>query len=131
LITHLTTRELDVLSSLWNSEKPMTMTDIVKSQHDLTQGTVNAVLKKLMSLELIEITGSVRSGKTMSRTYVPKAASKDFVMQYLSDSYSKFDKVISKSDFLVALLKNNGNAEQSKDEVKHLKKMLDEFERLH
>jgi predicted transcriptional regulator len=125
----LSTRELDVLSSLWNSDKPMTMTDISNSQHDLTQSTVNGVLRKLLSLDLIEVSGTARVGNTFGRTYVPKPSSKDVIMEYLSDSYKKFDKVIPKPNFFVALLESNDDIEESRNEIANLEMMLEEFKR--
>ena len=51
----LNPRELEVLKILHASEQPLTSTQIVRAGEELTQSTVQAVLRKLMANGMIEI----------------------------------------------------------------------------
>ena len=45
---YLSEREMNVMQVLWKYEKPMTVTEIVESEKELTTPTVHTVLRKLL-----------------------------------------------------------------------------------
>ena len=47
-------RELEILNILWNSEEPMTSSQIVNVGDMLSQSTVQTVLRKLLKAKLVE-----------------------------------------------------------------------------
>ena len=71
----LNTRELDILNILWNSGVPMTSSDIVNAGRGLSQSTVQAVLRKLLSASLVKVCGITHRGNVLSRRYEPEASS--------------------------------------------------------
>ena len=97
-MSQLNRRELDVLNILWKTQEPMTSTDIVNEKKGLTQSTVIAVLRKLLSENLVEVAGVTHSGKVLSRTYRPTEESRSVIMNNFADDYSSFKNVIPKSD---------------------------------
>ncbi len=80
----LTGREKDILSILWNAEKGMIASEIVKERDDLTINTVQAVLKKLLRRKLIEVDQIVYSGTVLSRSYKPAMSEPEFETRMLS-----------------------------------------------
>ena len=46
---YLSEREMNVMQVLWKYEKPMTVTEIVESEKELTTPTVHTVLRKLLA----------------------------------------------------------------------------------
>lgn len=125
----LNPRELDVLNILWKSDEPMTSTDIVNQQRGLTQSTVIAVLRKLLSDELVEVTGVTYSGKVLSRTYRATEKSRKVIMDNFADDYASFKNVVTKSEMCAAILGVEQNPEQLRAEVLKLKEILNEFEK--
>ena len=51
----LTSREVDIMNILWENEKPLIASEIADARPDLTINTVQAVLRKLLKYQLIDI----------------------------------------------------------------------------
>ncbi len=85
----LNPRELEVLKILHESERALTSTEIVNSGAELTQSTVQAVLRKLLANELVEVQGVTHSGNVFK----------------LNDDESKKEKDIKDLEKLLADLK--------------------------
>ena len=79
-----TRREQDVLEVLWNGEKPMTASEIVGANPDLTMNTVQAVLRKLLGQKIIEVADIVYSGTVLSRSYRPIISHDEFIASQFS-----------------------------------------------
>lgn len=75
---HLTKRERDVLSILWNSEDGMIASEIKDVREDLTINTVQAILKKLLNRKFIQIQEIVYSGTVLCRKYCPTLSEAEF-----------------------------------------------------
>ncbi|MDE6517087.1 MAG: hypothetical protein K2L18_04465 [Acetatifactor sp.] len=91
----LNPRELEVLKILHASEQPLTSTQIVRSGEELTQSTVQAVLRKLMANDMIEVQGVTHSGNVLSRTFGATEKSKEILAQRFLDSYKDYKNIIS------------------------------------
>lgn len=73
----LTSREIDILNILWENEKPLIASEIADARSDLTINTVQAVLRKLLKYQLVEVADIVYSGTVLSRSYRPTITSED------------------------------------------------------
>ena len=91
----LNPRELEVLKILHASEQPLTSTQIVRAGEELTQSTVQAVLRKLMANGMIEVQGVTHSGNVLSRTFGATENSKEILTQRFLDSYKDYKNIIS------------------------------------
>ena len=129
-MTQLNSRELDVLNILWKTDEPMTSTDIVNEQHELTQSTVIAVLRKLLKDNLVEVSGVTHSGRVLSRTYRPTEESKDVILQHFADQYAHFKNVVPKSKLFAVILAIEQEPEQMKKEITKIKEMLVKYEKI-
>ena len=126
-MAQLNPREIDVLNILWKTNEDMTSTDIVNEQRGLTQSTVIAVLRKLLSYNLVEVAGVTHSGKVLSRTYRPTEESKEVIMRNFVEDYANFINVIPKSDLCAAIIGIEQSPEQQKAEIAKLKKILADY----
>ena len=97
-------RELEILNILQGAEKPLIVTDIVNMQPDLTHSTVTTVLRKLLREGLVEVDGSVHSGKVPSRTFKCTDDAKDSVLRYYKTLFQQTNNIVTAEDIL-ALLK--------------------------
>lgn len=128
-MAQLNPRELDVLNILWKSEDAMTSTDIVNEMRGLTQSTVIAVLRKLLKEGLVEVDGVTHSGKVLSRTYRPTAASRNIIMDNFAADYANFKDVIAQSDICAAILHVDEQPDKLKAEIKKLKGVISDYEK--
>lgn len=125
----LNTRELDVLNVLWKTDEPMTSTDIVNQQRNLTQSTVIAVLRKLLKDNLVEVAGVTHSGKVLSRTYRPTEKSQKVIVDNFKNNYANFINVIPKSKLCSAILGITQDPNQMRIEITKLQKIIDKYEK--
>ena len=99
----LTSREIDILNILWENEKPLIASEIADARSDLTINTVQAVLRKLLKYQLVEVADIVYSGTVLSRSYRPTITSEEFAVQELTSDYLAFQKTVSKPLLVSAL----------------------------
>ena len=97
----LTNREYDVLKIIYDSEKPLIASEVTTKMEGLTINTVQAVLKKLLRTEIIEVAEIVYSGTVLSRSYkvgknAPAIIAKDFANEIKKyDGFVDYDKLIA------------------------------------
>lgn len=123
---NLTGRERDILSILWNADKGMIASEIVKEREDLTINTVQAILKKLLKRNLIKVDEIVYSGTVLSRSYVPTLTEAEFQTRMIEHNIFGLKKFcISPAKFVMGFL-GNANDEISAEEADELLAMLKE-----
>ena len=122
-------RELEILNILWNSEEPMTSSQIVNVGDMLSQSTVQTVLRKLLKAKLVEVTGVTYSGNVLSRTYKPSETSRDVILQKFVDDYNGCRNTISKGTLVAAMLDTDSSEKERASEIANLKNMLKEYEK--
>ena len=81
-------KELDVLSLLLRSEKPMAISDIVATNPDYTINMIKPIIRKLCNLEMVEVAGIVYRGTSIARTFQPTKTAHLFFKIFLSRSIS-------------------------------------------
>lgn len=91
-------RDLDILNILCSSSTPLTASDIVDSQRDLTQSTVISILRKLLTNNLIEVAGIAKAGRVDSRTYRPTPLVRENIVAYYQALFQKTKCIISVDD---------------------------------
>lgn len=119
-------RELDVLSILLKSDEALMAADIVNiggSPSGLTQSTVTYVLRKLLHLGYIEVTGVTQSGKVLSRLYRPTDLSRKAILQHFSQTYAPFMKTLGLAPLVTEIL-SSVDEDKRKALLEELKEML-------
>lgn len=81
IMLNLTRRDMDVLNILWESDEPKTATMISKAGDGLTMNTTQAVLRKLLKNNLIEIADIVYSGTVLTRSYKSIICQEEFLLR--------------------------------------------------
>lgn len=128
-IPKLTSREVDIMNILWESPKPLIASEIADAKSDLTINTVQAVLRKLLKYQLIEVADIVYSGTVLSRSYRPTITSEEFTIHRVTSDYLSFQKNLSKPLLISALLDTEEDADQARETIIELQKMLDEYKK--
>lgn len=123
----LTRRDLDILSVLWDSEKPLTASEIVAANPALNKNTVQPVLRKLLKNELVQVADIVYSGTVLSRSYIPSVSREEVSLYRLSSEYRQLEKDVSKASFVSFLLKTEENQEKFQKDLRELEELLESY----
>ncbi len=122
----LNPRELEVLKILHASEQPLTSTQIVRAGEELTQSTVQAVLRKLMANGMIEVQGVTHSGNVLSRTFGATEKSKEILTQRFLDSYKDYKNIISIRMAIEGMLYMEEDEAKRAEDIKGIEKIVAE-----
>ena len=125
----LTSREIDILNILWENEKPLIASEIADARSDLTINTVQAVLRKLLKYQLVEVADIVYSGTVLSRSYRPTITSEEFAVQELTSDYLAFQKTVSKPLLVSVLLDTEEDPVKARETIDELQQMLDAYKK--
>ena len=123
----LTRCDLDILSVLWDSEKPLTASEIVAANPALNKNTVQPVLRKLLKNELVQVADIVYSGTVLSRSYIPSVSREEVSLYRLSSEYRQLEKDVSKASFVSFLLKTEENQEKFQKDLRELEELLESY----
>ena len=122
---NLTGRERDILEILWQNEEGMIASDFPKIKEDLTINTVQAVLKKLLKRELIEVKEIVYSGTVLCRRYVPAISEQEFSVEEISHGIRNLKRFgITPGQFFVECL---DGVDCTEEEAEALLNMIEEL----
>lgn len=125
----LTSREVDIMNILWTSGKPLIASEIADCRPDLTINAVQAVLRKLLKYQLVEVADIVYSGTVLSRSYRPTITSEEFAVHEMTSDYLAFEKTLSKPLLVSALLDTEEDPVKARETIDELQKMLDEYKK--
>ena len=121
----LTNREKDILDILWESPEALVASEITATRDDLSINTVQAVLKKLLQKELIQIDEIVYSGTVLSRSYKPTLSPERFEIQRFISYYAKASgQPYSLSGAVAALMAEEEDTSILLDEIKKTEALL-------
>ena len=114
----ITDAEYQVMQILWKSEKPMTVSDVVRELdgNDWTASTVSTFLQRLLKKEVVACD---KKGKT--NLYYPKLKQSEYDLSETENFLSKIYKGSVKN--LVAALYENKKL--SNDDVSEIKRMFE------
>jgi predicted transcriptional regulator len=76
----LTKNEVQFMTVLWDSDTPLTATEVLKRSVDKTwrDASLHTILNKLLEKGAIIEHGFVKDGKAISRTFVPALSCKEY-----------------------------------------------------
>lgn len=125
----LTKRDMDILNILWNSQNPMTAAEITNAKDGLTINTVQAVLRKLLKQELIEVADIVYSGTVLCRSYRTTVSAQEVTLSQLVNEVRQFPNGIFPSSFVAALLDTEPDMETRAKEIQNLERLLKDYKK--
>lgn len=81
----LTRRESQIMTILWNSERPLSAAEVVAIAPELSKNTIQIVLKKLLTLGYVEVAGFTYSKNALTRTFKPIIEQSEYLLGTLSE----------------------------------------------
>ena len=107
----LNNRELEVIGIIGTAGRPLTSTEIVNAGKELTQSTVQAVLRKLQATGYVEAVGVTHSGNVLSRTFVITDVGRAGLLEDMVSRYRKISGAVSLQEVIGALQDAFGEAD--------------------
>ncbi|MDE6918707.1 MAG: BlaI/MecI/CopY family transcriptional regulator [Lachnospiraceae bacterium] len=126
---NITNRDLDILNLLWESSTPLTASEILKKNNELTMNTIQAVLRKLLRNGYIEVADVVYSGTVLCRSYRPLMSSTEFALSKITADYMTYGRNLRKTSLVASLLDAEENPQQIKADIQDLEDMLAEYKK--
>lgn len=120
----LTNRELAVMRILWESEKPLMVSEIVQKDKNGTIYSVQRIIQNLIKKNMVAVDGVSYNKKALGRTFKPIVSS-DVIE--LSTIREIFNNMISKditASNLIATLLPTGNSKQTLEELNRLEDII-------
>lgn len=83
----LTNSEMEVMQVLWQSEKPLSTSEIIKNSPDVhyKKSYIHLLINSLLNKDVIEVTGFVKTARNYARTFKAKISEKDYLMSQFID----------------------------------------------
>ena len=118
---YLSEREMNVMQVLWKYEKPMTVTEIVESEKELTTPIVHTVLRKLLDKGYVQVIDTVQTGKVFAKRYKAKKTQDEEIEEKIEKCMKNSRNPMSFVNTITAALLNGAVDEES---------VIDELERI-
>lgn len=123
----LTDKEMAVMKILWESKTPLIASEISKIDLSLNSNTVQAIIKKLLSIGYIQVADIVYSGTVLTRSYSPVLSEKELMVQQFVDQFRKTGNDVPIPNLVATLLNHERN---EKEVINELEKLLEERRKL-
>ena len=91
----ITSKQLEVMQVLWNTERPLTASEITNSNPMLNINTVQVCIRQLLKKEYIKVADIVYSGTVLCRSYSPAITKQDYVTVFFSDNIGDMNAALS------------------------------------
>ena len=121
----LTEREYMVMKILWESNRPMLVSEIIPLTKNTSVHTIHALLNSLIKKGLIKVVGSIKMVKVPSRLFAPAVSISEFAMlrseKVFIDNHEKFNV----EEFMTQLV--NSKKENGDEIIDRLEHFLDNY----
>ena len=117
----LTKSQLDIMKVFWETDEPLSVSDIIRINPELNINTVRAALNTMLKKNFIKVDDIVYSGTVLSRSYRPVIT----LEEYLADNFSG----ISKDSFTSAMVANFINNENDIAVIEEIESLLQKRKR--
>lgn len=122
---HLTNKEYEIMKILWESEKPMLISDILLEADKVAENSLHPMIKNLINNGFIKVVGSMKVSKTTSRLYAPAITVDEYAAMQLEGIMKTSN---SKLDFKnVLAFFTSRNKKNNKDVIEGIKKFIEEY----
>lgn len=110
---HLTAKEYEIMKVLWNSDRPLLISELLKMTKNIADNSLHPLISKLIDRGFIKVVGNMRVSKTLSRLYAPGISVDEYAAMQLKEVFSISGKKFNLSGVLSYFTNNN----KKKDEV--------------
>lgn len=121
----LNSNERDIMYVLWESNRPLTASEIVEAKKGLTTPTVQRLLKKLLEKNYVEVSEIVQVGKALARSYKPKKSIEEYLKGEVEYFFSIAGNKGALSRGIVASFFSGNSKKEDEKILSELEKFVD------
>lgn len=125
--TRLKEKEFNIMWILLNTEEPLTASQIASKDESFTVNIVQAILRKLLKMGLVEVSDIVYSRNVLSRTFAATEKSTEIIRDMFIDEYRRFLKFVPGEILFSTMLQSDPDLIAHPEEVEKLEEILKHF----
>lgn len=103
--SRLTNKEYEIMKILWESDKPMLISDIIVKADKIATNSLHPMIKKLIKNGFISVAGNVRVSKTKSRLYAPAITIDEYAAMQMDEILRTSNKKLNWNNILSYFIK--------------------------
>lgn len=124
---YLNTKEYDILTTIFHSDEPLNVSQIMEFHPAMTANIVQPSIRKLIKLNLVEVADITLQGNVFSRRFKLSEAAPDIIRKMFVDDYMHFSKLISGQALISAMIQADNDPEKAMQDTSELEKLLMEY----
>lgn len=105
--THITAKELEIMKVLWNSEKPLLISELAELTENIAFNSLHPLVKALIKKGYIEIAGHTKVAKTYSRLYAPAVTVDKYAAISVNEIFKNSKCPMNLASFLAYFVEGN------------------------
>lgn len=127
MTNRLKEKEFNIMWILFNTEEPLTASQIASKDESFTVNIVQAILRKLLKMGLVEVSDIVYSRNVLSRTFTATEHSLELIRDMFIEEYRKFLKFVPGEILFSTMLQSDPDLLVHPEEIEKLEEILKQF----
>ncbi len=124
--SYLTNKEYQIMKILWNSEKPLLVSDILAKTENVAENSLHPMINSLIKKNYIKIVGNLKVSKTNSRLYAANITIDEYAAKQLNEIFDSANKTPNISNVLMYFSKHN-KKKKNENLINELQKFIDDY----
>ena len=126
---YLNPKEYSILNVILHAKEPLSVSQLIKLQPELTANVVQPAIRKLLKLKLIEVADISIDRNILARRFQPADTAPDIIRKMFVDDYLRFKTLVSGQSLFSALLQADDSPDTARREIAELEQLLDEYKK--
>ena len=114
---HLTNKEYEIMKILWDSDRPLLISEILPKADNIADNSLHPMIKKLIKNGFIKVVGNVRVVKTTSRLYAPAISVDEYAAMQLENIFKTSNKKLNLGNMVAYFAKHHKNDDNVMSEL--------------
>lgn len=123
---NLTKKEYQIMKVLWNSDKPLLVSDILSMTDNIAENSVHPMINSLIKKGYIKVVGSMKVSKTNSRLYIANITVDEYAAIELNEIFDSTGKSPDISNLLMYFSKHR-KKKQNENFINQLQEFIDNY----
>lgn len=124
--SYLTSKEYELMKVLWDSERPLLISDILAATKNIAENSLHPMINSLMKKGYVKVVGNMKVARTQSRLYAPAFTIDEYAAQQLNSIFKTTGKSMNVSGLLTYFLKHN-KKKSNENFINELQKFIDDY----
>lgn len=125
-VVKLSKSEFEVMQVLWDTNEPLTTTEIIKHSKNKTwrDSNVHRIINALLDKKAVEVAGSVQAVKAYARLFKPTISREEYSLMTLKSTQKITPQALGG---LVAAFAKKSKAAEKEELISELEEIIDEL----